>query len=207
MSQAQLRRIAPRTYRYLLRNKNILQKRERGKFKDRQWYRFGRSQNLGAQEQSKICVPRLVSRIQAFFDGSGRYYLDNVDVGGVVLKQPSREHYLAVTALLNSALLTFQLRHISTRFRGGFYSCNRQYLEKLNIALPSRDTLSQLANLSKQMTSLFKALPRSHNKAEQRTLQDQIKATDRAIDQLVYQLYGLTKKEIALVEQSFKDSK
>jgi hypothetical protein len=34
----------------------------------------------------------------------------------------------------------------------------------------------------------------------QDVLQRQIEATDRQIDQLVYQLYGLTDAEIALVE-------
>ena len=32
-----------------------------------------------------------------------------------------------------------------------------------------------------------------------RTLQQQIAATDRAIDELVYTLYGLTPEEVALV--------
>jgi hypothetical protein len=33
-------------------------------------------------------------------------------------------------------------------------------------------------------------------------LQREIDATDRQIDQLVYQLYGLTDEEIAIVEQA-----
>jgi hypothetical protein len=36
----------------------------------------------------------------------------------------------------------------------------------------------------------------------QTVLQRQIEATDRQIDQVVYQLYNLTSAEIALVEQS-----
>ena len=35
---------------------------------------------------------------------------------------------------------------------------------------------------------------------EQESLQRQIAATDRQIDQLVYQLYGLTEEEIRIVE-------
>lgn len=38
----------------------------------------------------------------------------------------------------------------------------------------------------------------SHNKT---VLQRQIEATDRQIDQLVYELYGLTDKEIKIVEE------
>ncbi|HZJ80371.1 MAG TPA: hypothetical protein VFC69_07330, partial [Dysgonamonadaceae bacterium] len=37
-------------------------------------------------------------------------------------------------------------------------------------------------------------------KTEINSLQEQIKQTDNAIDQLVYQLYGLTEEEIEIVE-------
>ena len=35
-------------------------------------------------------------------------------------------------------------------------------------------------------------------------MQGRIEATDREIDQLVYELYGLTDQEIALVEEAVK---
>jgi hypothetical protein len=38
------------------------------------------------------------------------------------------------------------------------------------------------------------------NKPEQNLYQRQIQATDRQIDALVYELYGLTEEEIAVVE-------
>lgn len=36
-------------------------------------------------------------------------------------------------------------------------------------------------------------------------IEDEIKKTDAEIDQLVYKLYGLTQKEIAIVEESLKE--
>jgi hypothetical protein len=41
----------------------------------------------------------------------------------------------------------------------------------------------------------------THSWSESSALQHQIEHTDREIDQLVYELYGLTDKEIALVEE------
>lgn len=38
--------------------------------------------------------------------------------------------------------------------------------------------------------------------AEKTNLQNQIDATDRQIDRLVYELYGLTDDEIAIVEEA-----
>jgi len=43
-----------------------------------------------------------------------------------------------------------------------------------------------------------------HASHSQTVIQRQIEATDRQIDQLVYELYGLTNEEIALVEAATK---
>jgi hypothetical protein len=43
-------------------------------------------------------------------------------------------------------------------------------------------------------------LPKAETPHEQESLQRQIAATDKAIDTLVYELYGLTASEIAIVE-------
>jgi len=44
------------------------------------------------------------------------------------------------------------------------------------------------------------ALIKAKTSAEKTALQWQIDATDKQIDQLVYQLYGLTEEEIKIVE-------
>ena len=49
---------------------------------------------------------------------------------------------------------------------------------------------------SQQLLDFFKK-----NKAEALELKYQIDATDKKIDQIVYELYDLTEKEIAVVEQ------
>ena len=59
------------------------------------------------------------------------------------------------------------------------------------------------------MLSLHKQLPEARTPHEQTALQRQIEATDRQIDALVYELYGLTEEEIGIVEgvQSDKNAK
>jgi hypothetical protein len=51
-----------------------------------------------------------------------------------------------------------------------------------------------------QMLELHKQLPEAKTGHEQTLIQRQIDATDREIDKLVYELYGLTPEEIAIVE-------
>ncbi len=50
------------------------------------------------------------------------------------------------------------------------------------------------------MLKLHKDLPKAKTPHEQESLQRQIAATDRQIDKLVYELYGLTEQEIRIVE-------
>jgi len=52
------------------------------------------------------------------------------------------------------------------------------------------------------MLSLVPKLRIATTDSEKNTLQNAITATDRQIDELVYELYGLSKEEIELVEKS-----
>jgi len=58
----------------------------------------------------------------------------------------------------------------------------------------------RMVQLVEQMLALHKQLPEAKTGHEQTMIQRQIDATDRQIDKLVYELYGLTEEEIAIVE-------
>ncbi len=122
----------------LVENKKTLEDRESGKMKGEKWYGYVYLKNMALQNQPKICVPRLVHEIQAIYDENGAWCLDNVDVGGVILKPDHSHLVFYVLGMLNSKILSKYLSMISTPFRGGFWSCNRQYLEQLPIYLPAR---------------------------------------------------------------------
>ncbi|MCR4291286.1 MAG: hypothetical protein NUV76_00250, partial [Candidatus Kuenenia sp.] len=63
----------------------------------------------------------------------------------------------------------------------------------------------QIANLNpqevNQMLELHRQLASSKTNHDKTVIQRQIDATDRQIDQLVYELYGLTAEEIKIVEE------
>ena len=126
----------PKTAEYLLKNQITLEEREGGKFKDEEWHRFGRLQNLTRQPLPKLCVPRLVDQLHAAWDENGEVFLDNVDVGGVTVKpefEGLKMPYLL--ALLNSRLLRWFFPFVSVPFRGNYFSANRQFLGQLPIKL------------------------------------------------------------------------
>jgi hypothetical protein len=184
----------PQTAAYLLENKRKLEERERGKFKGREWYRFGRRQNLGIQERVKLCVPRLVESLYAAYDVEGNHFLDNVDVGGITLKPAYRQQGLTyLLGLLNSRLLRWYFPFVGAPFRGGWLSANRQFLSQL----PIHD---KMVALVERMLALHRKLAAATVPHGKELYQRQIEATDRQIDALVYELYGLTEEEIIVVE-------
>jgi type I restriction-modification system DNA methylase subunit len=147
----------PHTHDYLVKNKQTLEAREKGIMKGPNWHGYVYLKNMNKQELPKLCVPRLVMRIQSFYDSKGEFYLDNVDVGGVIFEGKDAHLHWYVCGLLNSALLTFCLRRISTRFRGGWVSCNKQYLSQLPIIVPKvKAPLEQMEKLVRRIVDLKK---------------------------------------------------
>jgi hypothetical protein len=204
----------PKIYEYLQTNKKTLEQRENGKFIDNNWHRFGRNQNLGIQNRSKICIPRLVNELSATIDEYGFFFLDNVDVGGLVLKDKYKENsnkYLL--GIINSSLLRSIFPLISAPFHGGYMSANKQFISQLPIRTIDFANKSdvekhdKMVALVETMLDLNKRLRECGVPSDTEMIKRQIEHTDRQIDQLVYELYGLTDDEIRIVEESFKKDK
>jgi hypothetical protein len=112
--------------------------------------------------------------------------------------------------LLNSNLLDYFLKSFSSPFSGGYYAYNRQYIEQLpirtiNFSDPTDKTRHErMVKSVEQMLSLQKQSVAAKTPDEKTRIQRQIDATDQQIDQLVYELYGLTKEEIKIIEEGTK---
>ena len=61
---------------------------------------------------------------------------------------------------------------------------------------------SRLVGAVERMLDLHRRLSASKTGHEKTLLSRQIEATDRQIDALVYELYGLSEEEIAIVEEA-----
>jgi hypothetical protein len=118
-----------------------------------------------------------------------------------------------VLGLLNSRLLFWRLRSISNIFRGGWITCTKQYVETLpirtiNFSAPDEKSRhDRIVTLVDSMLGLHNQFCSSKSAAQKDILQRQIEATDRQIDKLVYQLYGLTESDISMIENSTLEPK
>ena len=61
-----------------------------------------------------------------------------------------------------------------------------------------------MVGLVETVLKLHKNLPKATTPHEQESIQRQIAATDRQIDMLVYELYGLTEEDVNIIEEGDK---
>lgn len=206
-SEEEMQNDYPFAWTYLLLHKKQLEGREAGKFTGKDWYRFGRTQNLGVWEQPKLMLPYMISRLSAYIDKADGYYFINVTTGGYgVIIEEKYGSLDYVCGLLNSQLLDFYLRHVSTNFRGGYMAANKQYIEQLPIRRidftdpADKARHDKMVNLVEQMLKAKKERAGALTDREIDYWQRRCDTLDGQIDGLVYELYGLTEEEIALVE-------
>ena len=112
-----------------------------------------------------------------------------------------------VLGILNSRLLNWFYQTIINPEKGeALAQIKRGHLAQLPITLPNlsdptdKALHDRMVELVEQMLSLHKQLASAKTAHEKTILHRQIDATDRQIDLLVYELYGLTEEEIKIVE-------
>jgi type I restriction-modification system DNA methylase subunit len=130
-------------------------------------------------------------------------FLNNKSILNVLHPEDSVDELKALTCVLNSRLMSaFYKNHAVKGARTIFPKVVIKNLREFPIPLRSRQTLNQLAILIDTLSLLNRKRIGAKTPHEQEAVLRQVVATDRQIDQLVYELYGLTDAEIALVEEA-----
>jgi type I restriction-modification system DNA methylase subunit len=171
---------------------------------DCEWWKYTWPLHKQYLQRSKIYCPYLAS--------SNRFALDDkVKALGLtdttVLfdnDQPENLHYLL--GLLNSHLLTFRFKFIGKLKSGGireyfWNSISKLPIRRINFAKPAdKARHDRMVELVKNMIRLNQRLHLAKSTTDRQQYQSLIEATDQEIDQLVYELYGLTKEEIEIIK-------
>jgi hypothetical protein len=197
----------PKAWAYLMLHRATLMNRERGKWKHAQWYAFGRSQNLTQMEAPKLIIQVTAKRPTVMLDeaglymtggGSGPFYGIRPKSGCGTLK------YLL--GIMNSALFGMIVKAQSTHLRGGYIKFSKQYIESapirpIDFTNPADVAMhDKMVMLVERMLDLNKRKVAEKNPNILQQIETQLTATDRQIDRLVYELYGLTEEEVGIVE-------
>ena len=106
-----------------------------------------------------------------------------------------------ILAIINSRLMNRYYRLIYTDV-----NVKPAYLSELPIHEADDSTKRSILNLSNKMLSLNKRLNEigDKNTLENQKIEQEIKKTDNEIDELVYQLYGITEEEKEIIEESIR---
>lgn len=102
-------------------------------------------------------------------------------------------------AVMNSKVFNYQFTNFGITL-GEAYEWKKQYVEPLKIPEPDNDTVEKLVNLVDSIIDLNKKLYFEKNPNTIEMLNTRIQAVDKAIDKIVYALYGLNDEEIKIIE-------
>jgi len=163
------------------------------------WWETACDQDFWRGRHPKILFRNRFERPAFIFD-SGRAIADDT-----VCALASSGLYLL--GVLNSRLISFVFAH-TQHSSAEWQDFGWDNLKDLPIYTPDFDTLADKARHDKmvalvtQILELHRYLPQAKTDQEKRLVQQDIEATDVKIDALVYELYGLTPEEVAVVEES-----
>jgi len=172
----------PEIFKHLEPFKEKAKKRfDKGEF----WWELRNCAYYDLFEKTKIIFPNLQNNNKFAFDDTGVY----LNAPAVFL--PSSDK--ALLAVLNSKVVWHFLKSVCVIRSGGYIEVKPQYFEQIPIPIIDAKTQAKLTEFTE------KAIQEKNNNQ-----QANITALESEIDQLVYQLYGLTEEEIAIIENSIK---
>ena len=109
-----------------------------------------------------------------------------------------------LVGLLNSKLLDYLTKKVSTHFSGGLFAYNKQYIQSLPIIIPvnqlQMNLRDQITDLAKKVMGLYQNMATSSDSLRKELLMREATVYEERIDELVYDLYGLNDEEKRIVD-------
>ena len=205
LEEYELKEKYPLGYEYLKKYQSELKEiRIRQKTNSNYWYSCHRSKDMYLFEQERIITPEISFGCNMTISPAGIYH--NTMVYSLIAKPNFVEHKFYWLGILNSPVLWWFIKTTGNALRGGYFRFKTNYLKPfpirtINFADPAdKARHDRMIALVTQMLELNKRLQDAKLEHEKTLLSRQVEAADAAIDKLVYELYGLTAEEIAIVE-------
>ncbi|MEM4110938.1 MAG: TaqI-like C-terminal specificity domain-containing protein, partial [Thermoplasmata archaeon] len=163
--------------------------------------------NLEKFYQTKIIKQVYASQNTFAFNDTDQYYFfggDNAGGYGIVLKEDYKVLYYYVIALLNSKVLEFYLKKISTLFRGGYFYYGRRFIEQLPILIEVSGSInSEIQSICKNQISLSEMLLSSRKIDTDSIIKikEKIGFNEKRLNDLIY---GINGEKIQVIENFIK---
>ncbi|HNB09538.1 MAG TPA: TaqI-like C-terminal specificity domain-containing protein, partial [bacterium] len=152
----------------------------------------------------KVMIRQIGAVPVATFDDQGFYTLNTI-YNLVSVRDYSPKFFLGI---INSKFGKWFWMLKNSDFKSLFPKIKKTQIESIPICIinfsnpTEKAQHDKIVTLVEQMLAAHKALSTVQSPAEKEKLERQIEITDKSIDSLVYELYGLNEEEIKIVEGS-----
>ncbi len=140
----------------------------------------------------KLLLRRTGDSLIATYDDQAFYHLDNIHS---VVSKISDTHLKYILAIINSELMNRYYHLISLELGRVMAQLDIETIEKLPIKEAPKQEQAEIITLVDKMLYLNKQLDDSAFAEQQEVIQKEIEATDKEIDEKVFNLYGLTEEK------------
>jgi adenine-specific DNA-methyltransferase len=124
-----LKDVFPEAYKYLMKKKLELAKRDKGKGKYEKWFSFGRTQSLEKVE-NKLFFPKFSDQIPKYLISND---IDLLFYNGQAIIGHSEEEMLIVKKILESRLFWYYIKTTSKPYSSSYYSLNGNYINNFGV--------------------------------------------------------------------------
>lgn len=165
LEEEELKEKYPETYEYLLKNKEELLERDKGKIGEAHWYAYGRTQGLN-NFGIKLLVPTHSSVPRFLYDNSlSSVFTNGYGIFSNIKKYNKyknllslEENLLALEKILNSEVMNYFIKRTSTSLSGGHFCYQKNFIELFSIPNFSQEEINFLkeSSLNEVNKYLFK---------------------------------------------------
>lgn len=182
----------PETYKYLIDHELIFKNRENGKASQMEhWHAYIYPKNLAKFEQPKLSSMEICAKYPNVTLNTQNFY-HTTKVYSWVKRDDIFESYEYLLSIANSKLLWWFLKNTGDTLQGDARTFKTNYLNPFPLPEAVSDEMERtISDKVKEVLLLKKQNPSADTSA-----------LESQIDQLVYQLYGLTHEEIKIIEEN-----
>lgn len=134
----------PKTYKYLLTQREELDARDKGKCRVPVWYAFGRTQGLNKYGR-KLLYPTFSKKPRFTFVPDEESLFCN----GYAVFESSHIDLEVLAAILNSNIMDYYVRNTSYSIEGGYYCYQKKYIERFSIPFLPMQDLDRIPKMTK----------------------------------------------------------
>ena len=156
------------------------------------------------EEKEKILWRQTASSLLAVIDNKKRWFRNTIQCGYLKDDYKNTVDLLYALAIFNSKYIDYVYRKMVLETGRVFPQVKIKYLKQLPFILPQKDLQQYLSTVTNKIIDFNKNLQNLDSildEKEYKELKIEIDKTDKEIDKMVYQLYGLTEEEIKIVEK------